>query len=146
MRTGTGPTNLRNLRDQDSARSREEGSWAHPGLCSASPGPERDHAPDQRTPLSPVVRGVPAAAEALLGTALLGTRVFVCHGRAEDRRDDRSVSGTALRAESLGQLSHGGLTTGLGPVSGLSVHMTNPPALAGGCSVISIGIIGDEEL
>jgi len=27
------------------------------------------------------------------------------------------------------------LITGLGPVSGLSVHLTNPPALAGGCLV-----------
>ena len=36
--------------------------------------------------------------------------------------------GTSLRAESLGQLWHGGLTTGLGPVSGLSVPMPNPPA------------------
>ena len=36
--------------------------------------------------------------------------------------------GTSLRAEPRGQLSYRGLTTGLRPVSGLSVHMTNPPA------------------
>jgi hypothetical protein len=101
----------------------------------SSHGPERDYAPDQRTQLEQTVRGVPAAEEALLGTALLGTRVFLCHGGADDRRNDQRVSGASLRAESLGQLSYGDLTTGLGPVSGLSVHMTNPPALAGGCSV-----------
>jgi putative transposase len=47
------------------------------------------------------------------GTALLGTRVFLCHSRTDDRRDDPRVSGASLRAGSGGQLSHGVLTTGL---------------------------------
>ena len=63
------------------------------------------------------VRGVPTAEEALLGTALLGPRVFLCHGGVDDRRDDQRVSGTSLRAEPRGQLSYRGLTTGLRPVS-----------------------------
>src|SRR5215471_7723299 len=59
---------------------------------------------------------------------LLKKRYWGRHGWAEDRRDDPRVSGPSLRAESLGQLSYGGLVTGLGPVSGLSVYRTNPPA------------------
>ena len=38
----------------------------------------------------------------LLGTALLGTRILLCHGGTDDRRDDHRVSGTSLRAESRG--------------------------------------------
>ena len=72
-----------------------EGSCAHPGLCSASHGSERDHAPDQRTEFEQAVRGVPTAEEALLGTALLGPRVFLCHGGVDDRRDDQRVCAIA---------------------------------------------------
>ena len=46
-----------------------------------------------------VARGVPAPEEEVLGQALLGERVLLRHGRADDRRDDQVVPGASLRAQ-----------------------------------------------
>jgi len=72
-------------------------------------------------------RGVSAAEKALLGTALLGTRYFcatVGQMTEEMIKDIWNITSSRIPRTTFARR----ITTGLGPVSGLSVHMTNPPA------------------
>ena len=71
-----------------------QGPLAHPDELPAKPGAERDNEADQKADqeadIKQTVGRVSAPKEEVLGTALL------CHGRANDRRDDQPIFSTSL--------------------------------------------------
>ena len=69
---------------------------AHTDQLSADHGAERNHEADQGADIEQAVRRVSAPEEEILGSAFLGKRVLLCHGRADDGRNDRTVFGTSL--------------------------------------------------
>ena len=66
------------------------------GELSTEHGAERDHEAVEGPHVVEAVRRVSAREEAVLGSAFLGERVFLCHGRPNDGRDDQAVFGTSL--------------------------------------------------
>ena len=90
---GTGSASVRDVRDKDSERGGEQGPRTHLGECTTEHGTQRDHEADQRQHSESVVRGISASEEAVLGTTLLGARILLRHGRADDGGDDKELFG-----------------------------------------------------
>jgi hypothetical protein len=47
-------------------------------------------------PVESAVRGISAPQEEILGSTLLGERIFLCHGWTDDRRDDQELFGASF--------------------------------------------------
>lgn len=94
--TWVGSSNLRTIRDSDFARCCRQRSFPYPGFRTARNLACWYHAESQGQDVSKDFRGIYVLKEAILGATFLGERVFLCHFRWTDERNDSGISGQSF--------------------------------------------------